>query len=248
MFNLNVNFPAILDRQSLCRTSASWFQTQVLQPHVQEVHLYFGRAGGTVGYEACSKNLLAGAKIDWGKVVQPRNHLVQPTVDIGWRQLIFCFVAAKLEQPWATSGLQWTLAGVGLFCTVLWSSWCNLEQPLNNSEQPHQNWLAAAYFLPYCSRAGATQSNLERPLNNMVQPAVNIGRLQLIFCYVVAKLVQPIISMRHNALQWRRQIPDITPDKIKQTNSKTQHKNQAKTSKRQAIWCLNSYSFQMRQE
>jgi hypothetical protein len=69
----------------------------------------------------------------------------------------------------------------------------------------------------------------------MVQPTVNIGGCQLIFCCVVAKLVQRIISMRHNALQRRRQIPNITPDKIKQTNSKTQHKNQAKTSERQAI-------------
>ena len=169
MFNLNVNFPAILDRQGLCRTSASRFRTRVLRPHVQEVHLCFGRAGGTVGHEACSKNLLAGAKIDRGKVVQPRNHLVQPTVDIGWRQLIFCYVATKVMQPRY-----------------------HLAQPSSHVVQPTVDigW-RQLIFCYVATKVMQPSNHVRQPRNHLVQPTVDIGWHQLIVCYVATKVMQP---------------------------------------------------------
>jgi hypothetical protein len=97
---------------------------------------------------------------------------VQPAVNIGGRQLILCCVVAELEQPGATWSNLWiiwcnpqsTLAGVSLFSAVLWPSWSNLEQPLNNLVQPAVN-IGERQLIFRCVAAkleqpGATQRNL----------------------------------------------------------------------------------------
>jgi hypothetical protein len=135
--------------------------------------------------------------------------VVQPAVNIGWRQLIFCHVATKLMQP--RNHLMQPTVNIG---------WHQPEGQGHHKSENHpqpvrvsflvvsaknvlsrclvgsvsnfsQHWLAPAYFCSVATKLMQSSNHMGQPPNYLAQPTVKIGWRQHIFHHVAVKLVHP---------------------------------------------------------